>query len=191
MHPMQFDRLTRLLDVSVPRRGVLALGISAVGLGASHHEARLARKKKKAAPNEFGCLNVGQPCRGKDSSCCSGVCQGKKPKPGKRDNRKCAGHNEGQCSLTRDLCAVSEPVLARCNPNNLESYCFVTTGQGAVCGLTADFTNDLNCRACARDSDCTAAGFPPGSACVVMNAGPVSCGNCATTNFRACMPPGI
>jgi hypothetical protein len=65
-----------------------------------------------------------------------------------------------------------------------------TTGNSPFCadfvGLTA-----ANCLPCAKDSDCTAAGFPPGSACVLFT-GANCLGLCADiSGGRACLPPGI
>ena len=47
------------------------------------------KKNKKPKNNAFGCLNVGQACNGKNDKCCSGICDGKKPKKGKKDKSKC------------------------------------------------------------------------------------------------------
>jgi hypothetical protein len=184
MDAAQFDRFT----ASLPRRSALG-GVFALALGVSAAEA----KKKKAKPNQFGCLNVGQPCRGKASQCCSGICEGKKPKKGKKDKRKCAGHNEGGCSPERNVCTAADPALAGCNANNEVAVCFATTGSGVFCGSLVAFSEATNCQVCARDSDCTAGGFPPGSACVLLSGEAPACANspCFVTNFRACIPPGI
>ena len=109
MHAQHFDALTRSLTGTGSRRRAVALALSgALGsaLGASSVQEVGAKKTKKPKPNSFGCLNVGQKCRGKDSTCCSGVCKGKKPKKGKKDKRTCAAHNAGICTPELDLCTT-------------------------------------------------------------------------------------
>lgn len=191
MHPARFDRLARSRPVGASRRSALAVALGVIGLGAVRPDD--SRAKKKAKPNQFGCLNVGQPCGGKDSKCCSGICQGKKPKKGKKDKSRCAGHNEGGCSPERNVCTVADPAVSNCNASNETAVCFVTTGSGVFCGNVAIFSEVTNCRVCAHDSDCTGGGFPPGSACVLLSGGGPACTafDCAETNFRACVPPGI
>jgi hypothetical protein len=184
VHPTRFDRLARSLTVGTSRRSALALAAGVVGLASSLPDDSSAKKKnKKAKPNEFGCLNVGQPCRGKSTNCCSGICQGKKPKKGKRDKSRCVGHNEGLCTPELNVCTINDPALSVCNT---DAVCLETTGRGVFCGTNIPFSEAGNCRACSRDTDCVAFGFPPGSACALITA----CGSCAATGFRACFPPG-
>ena len=74
-----FDSLARSLGAASSRRRALAAALGGlVTLGVLPTGAKKG-KTKKPKPNAFGCLNVGQKCRGKDSKCCSGICQGKKP----------------------------------------------------------------------------------------------------------------
>jgi hypothetical protein len=57
-----------------------------LGLGAASFpdvlQAKMKRKKLKH--NQFGCVEVGNACRGNCANCCSGICQGKKPKKGRK-----------------------------------------------------------------------------------------------------------
>jgi hypothetical protein len=90
-----FDDLLRAL--SQPRRSFLA-GVVAIAAGwrggrdasAKKKRKRKHRKKRRrtATPNEFGCLEVGDPCKSSDQ-CCSGICDGKK------DNKSCRAHGGG------------------------------------------------------------------------------------------------
>ena len=47
-----------------------------------------AKRRKKPKFNDIGCLEVGEPCAGKDSRCCSGICRGKKGEEGHGDVRR-------------------------------------------------------------------------------------------------------
>jgi hypothetical protein len=113
-------------------------------------------KRKKPKKNEFGCLDVGKKCAGKDSKCCSGLCQGKKPKRGKRDKSKCVGHNAGSCQAGFDVC------LGVSAPCSTEGFCFQTTGKASFCAGGSGV-----CTNCQKDTDCEALGAGPGAACVV------------------------
>ncbi len=96
--------MTRALGRIPSRRDVLrslagaGIGISALGLpgivDAKKHRKKKGKKKRKTEPqpqlpplvfNQFGCIEVGQPCRGDSALCCSGICQGAAP------NRRAAG----------------------------------------------------------------------------------------------------
>jgi hypothetical protein len=192
MDGSQFDKLIRSL--ASPRRSVLGGGLALVvsRLGGSGIDAKKKRKHKKPpAPvfNEFGCLDVGRPCRGNSELCCSGVCQGKKPKKGKPDKRVCAAHDAGDCSPQRNRCTVEDPLLSLCNVPSETALCHVTTGNAPFCGDEFGFSETLHCRDCAKDTDCLAFGFASGSACVLFQGG--RCDVCANTGGRACLPPGI
>jgi hypothetical protein len=190
-HP--FPSLSRAL-ISVPsRRDVLrALAGAGLGFGALRLPDAVDAKKKSKKPklNAFGCLNVGQPCRGKDAKCCSGVCQGKKPKRGQKDKSTCVAHNTGGCTPERSACFTGNQ-SSLCGP---QSVCLATTGNAGFCAA-ATFTQEANCRVCRTDQDCDAAGFGPGAACVVVNQGFCASANttCAGINGSsgtACLPPG-
>lgn len=158
----------------ISRRAAL-VGLAAVFpvltlLSADDAEARNKNKKKRRkkrkkrkkdkppANNAFGCLDVGQHCNGDGSRCCSGICDGTKPKKGKKDKSTCVGHNGGPCQDAFDVC---EGVPVACSAGNLGA-CFKTTGNAPFCGV-----GDTPCVLCQRDDDCVALGFGPGSACVV------------------------
>jgi hypothetical protein len=199
----RFDALSQSLARALSRRtlGGLSVGVAfssllpaASAAKTDPHRLQKGKKGKKASKklprNQFGCVNVGQHCRGKNSNCCSGVCKGKKPQPGQKDTTVCAAHNDNSCTPARDLCVVgpSNFATALCNPNVSQALCFTTTGNGGFCGNTGGFTPETNCKACAKDKDCEVFGFPAGSACVLVT------GFCATfcpaTGNRACVPPG-
>lgn len=200
MEASKFDLIARTLGRATARRLLLAgLAISPIagylaagGLG--NVEAKKKQKKSKKAPtpvvNEFGCLDVGQPCRGNSALCCSGVSKGKKPKKGKKDTRTCAVHHTGNCTPQRAICEVEAPVLSLCDLPSDTSHCMHTTGNGIFCGSLLSFTESIHCRACARDSDCLAFGFAPGSACAILAGSVCDEGAvCANTEGRACVPP--
>jgi len=133
-----------------------------------------ARKRKK---NAFGCLSVGKPCRGKDGRCCSGHCQGKKPKKGKKDKSRCTAHHTGACTAAQDACV--DAVDTACNPDLPSAICYRTTGKASFCGNAAIG----GCIACRTDTECEAFGFPTESACVV-------CPSCPGGEGTSCISPG-
>lgn len=96
----RFDHVSRACWQMLSRRHLASiLGLAAV----IPTLAKAKRKrKKKLKRNGFGCVNVGGKCRGKDAACCSGICQGKKPKKGKKDTSRCTvcvGHLADACLL--------------------------------------------------------------------------------------------
>jgi hypothetical protein len=136
--------------------------------------------------NQFGCIDVGQPCRGDSTNCCSGICQGAAPAAGEPDTSVCVGHhNASICFADSDTCTLGVPVA--CNLNKPKCSCYLTTGNAGFC---ADFTTlddyaDI-CRPCTRDTDCQAE-FGPGAACLVFK-GACSAA-CPTTGRTACAVP--
>jgi hypothetical protein len=128
------DALTRSLTGATPRRGLLrALAATGgvLGIGANMPRGAVGKNKKrkhkhkkdnKPKNNEFGCLDVGKACDGKDEKCCSGICEGKKPKHGKKDKSKCAAHNSSICQPGIDVC---QGIQLECNGG----FCFQTTGK--------------------------------------------------------------
>ena len=198
MHANRFNEVAYLLAALPSRRDVLR-GLVAAGLGLGGlrlQEATEAKKKqrnKKPKLNAFGCLNVGQKCRGKDSKCCSGICQGKKPKKGEKDKSTCVAHNEGPCTADRSVCATGSPA-SLCGP---EAVCLATTGNAGFCANVAgnSFSQEANCRVCGKDTDCEAAGFGQGAACVLLNQGfcatpDTNCAGVNGSSGTACLPPG-
>ncbi len=136
--------------------GIAVLAPGLVGLLAEPAEAG----KKRRAPqlNEFGCVDVGKGCRGKDELCCSGICQGKAPKRGKRDRSKCVAHNTGGCLPGQETVAT---------PCGTGGFCARTTGNAGFCLMPATGI----CTNCRKDAECEAA-LGPGAACVLN---PLSC----------------
>ncbi len=79
-HP--FDAAIRARSTNATRCGVFGLAAFLAALApAVRATAKPARKPRR---NAFGCVDVGTPCRGKDRSCCSGICSGPKPKKGRQ-----------------------------------------------------------------------------------------------------------
>jgi hypothetical protein len=169
---------------TVSRRGALtgfvALLPAAAMLNIDDAGARNKKKKKrkntknnKPENNAFGCLNVGQHCNGKDDTCCSGICDGKKPKKGKKDKSKCVGHDANICQSGFDLC---QGVIATCSNGGA---CVTTTGNAPFCAGGTGV-----CTVCSRDPDCVAAGFGTLAACVVCNS------ECPETGGTVCFAAG-
>lgn len=188
------DRLARRLAAALSRRHVAALLLS-TGVAPLLRFAPVAtgKKKKRNKPkkNEFGCLDVGKKCNGKNNKCCSGICNGKRPKKKKKDKSKCAAHDTGACTPERDFCVAGQ-ISASCGTNGL---CVETTGNASFCASGQGISQELNCRVCSTDKDCEAQGFPLGSACVIFTGGTFCFGvsDCAGVNGStgtACFAPG-
>jgi hypothetical protein len=177
METQRFDTLTRQLNTDgSSRRGLLrGLAATALGLAAVRFPgavtARRKRKGKTPRVNAFGCLNVGQKCGGASGLCCSGICQGKKPKKGKPDKRRCVAHNALDCQAAADSCAGDAV------PCGTAGACTLTTGAASFCSATGDGA----CAACQTDADCEAS-RGPGAACIVC---PGNCPDTATACFAA------
>jgi hypothetical protein len=174
MDAARFDTLVRSLARHTSRRAVLAGlggGLAALLTLAGLDDA-IAKKgknnKKKPKLNEFGCVNVGGKCRGKDSLCCSGICDGQKPKKGKKDKSKCVAHNVLDCPSGADECQGESVACG----TTLPGTCFQTTGRDSYCAFIG------SCKPCQKDADCGV-----GRACAVCP----GCGGMADT---ACLAPG-
>lgn len=154
-----FDRLTRSLFSGSSRRGVVLSMGAVLGLGATHIKDAAGAKKKKLKMNQYGCVDVGKPCRGKDSACCSGICQGKKPKKGQKDKSRCVAHDTRGCSVVHDSCGPGDDFCTASDGYEF-AKCFHTTGNAGHCSLGAA------CLPCTRDTDCVDA-CGQGAACVV------------------------
>lgn len=194
MDATRFDNLARALERRSPRRA--ALGMLGGGLAALLTRLRIERVeakkgKKKPKLNEYGCVNVGGKCRGKDALCCSGICQGKKPKKGKADKRKCVAHNVGSCTPQRSLC-VTGSAVSYCTPGKFDAVCVATTGNAGYCASNVGL-GPANCRICSTDQECEAQGFPAGSACVILTGpgcvGASDCNGINGSQGTACVPP--
>jgi hypothetical protein len=201
---LRFDALARSLGAATSRRRVIGGMLGTLGLGAlsplvseaKNHKRKHKKNKTKKTPlvlNQFGCVSVGGKCKGSNANCCSGVCHGKKPERGEGDKSRCVEHNQDSCTAERNFCVQNPGDLSvtQCNAANPEAVCVVATGNANFCASFTGATKEGNCRDCSRDTDCTAAGFPPGTACVQLGTtGP--CGTtCVDTGGRICLPPGI
>jgi hypothetical protein len=180
MDETHFDRLTRAIGAGASRRGLLGcLGGLGFGLSALRFPGVLEAKKKhrkhtKALlTNDYGCVDVGKPCRGNDANCCSGICEGKKPKKGKKDKSRCFGHGAGSCQVGQGIC-VGGGAASSCGPINV---CLQTTGKACYCA-------SINgaCAFCQRDPDCVALGWGPNAACVPSE-------GCPNTGGTYCAAP--
>jgi hypothetical protein len=183
----RFDRFARSLATAHTRRRALAATLGGLlTLGALPGEAKKGKgKKKKSKTNAFGCVDVGKACRGRNGKCCSGICQGKKPKKGKKDRSKCVAHNAGICIAEADTCTVGTDVP--CNPSNPSCFCTLTTGNAGFCAAFSGGPAG-HCRVCRKDTDC-AAEFGAGAACLVLGGACTTL--CLATGRTACAPPCV
>jgi hypothetical protein len=187
----RFRPLTHMPSRRDVLRGLTGTAISLTSLRSPNtSEARKKRKHKrkrdKLQRNEFGCVDVGGNCLGDSVNCCSGICDGRKPKQGKKDSSVCVAHDTaGICFADSDTCTVGLDVY--CNADNDHCFCFLTTGNVGFCG---DFEvasgSDSICRDCAKDTDCQDE-FGPGAACVFLGA--ACSANCPDTGRTACLRP--
>ncbi len=174
----RFDGLTRSL-ASVPSRRDVLRGLAGAGLelGAARLPGVVAagetrRKVKKARPNAFGCLDVGNRCKNADQ-CCSGLCRGK------RGKRRCRAHNTEGCTAGAPphICDLgNRPCTSSLGD---PGFCQTTTGKAGYCAAGG------MCHACTTDAECrTAQGgqFGPLAACV-------RCAGCTLTGGTACAGP--
>jgi hypothetical protein len=177
----RFARLRKAL-LGIPSRRDVLRGLAGVGLGmgaarlpgvvdAKKKRKRKNKRKKKAKANEFGCLEVGEPCKNADQ-CCAGICEGK----------KCRAHDTGTCKQEGpELCVIDPPLALTCN-DDATCRCFGTTADSIVCARY----DAEGCADCGRDADCRALGYPPEAVCVPMSTGPCA-GAC--TGSTACLIP--
>jgi hypothetical protein len=177
--------LRRSLTARPSRRDVLrGLGGVGIALGSASlppvvvaKQSKGKPKPNKPQPNQYGCLEVGDPC-GRSRQCCSGVCKGK---PGKK---RCRAHDTGTCEQeVPGLCTADNPAASKCN-NEINCACLRTTAGSNFC---ADLDTGIDiCAECKRDADCEQLGYPSGSACA-----PIAVGFCAGTceTGMACVPP--
>jgi hypothetical protein len=192
MKQHSFPVLARALAFIPSRRDVLR-GFTGAALGltmlrapdpgeAKNRKRKHKHKKPKLQRNEFGCVDVGGNCLGNSANCCSGICEGKKPKKGKKDTSVCVAHDDaGICFVDSDTCTVGTNVL--CNADNDKCFCVLTTGNAGFCG---DFSADVPCRDCAKDAECQEE-FGPGAACVFL--GGICSSLCPATGRTACIRP--
>jgi hypothetical protein len=164
-----FDALARSFATPRPRRSALRF-LTGGALAGILGGRRLA--DVKAAKGR--CKRIGKPCK-RSRQCCSGICSGRKGR------KKCREHDVGTCPAGSNSCELG--VRIACNGDE-SCGCFGTRGGGRFCGNGELFA----CVACTRDAECTARGFPPGSACIALS-GPCL-GACAGEGtVTACVPP--
>jgi len=188
MDDCRFDSLTRSIGAGSTRRAVLAVLVAALGLAVPCHdrpEAQAAKRKKRntAKPNAFGCLNVGQKCRGKGSKCCSGICHGKRPKKGEKDKSRCAGHDVGTCQADQQRLECGGAATVPCTNNaGMAGLCAVTTGNAGYCH------RDIDCFPCHRDTDCEPV-CGEGAACIACAITCAGQGGTACAGIDNCVFP--
>ena len=174
-----FDGLTRALVASSSRRATVGALVAALGLSrafSDHLEAEAA-KRKYLRRNYYGCMGFGQKCRGKDGKCCSGICQGRRPKKSKRDKSRCLGHDAATC-LPGQMHSSCSGTTVPCTTSTGEAgFCATTTGNAAYC------VADAHCWYCTRDTDCQPY-CGPQAACFRCT------GVCGESGSTACGGPG-
>ena len=151
MDENRFDAMTRSLSGVRTRRHVVGgLAVFAMIRGVAF-PAAAARKKGRKKPrlNQFGCIDVGEKCFGKDGRCCSGICEGTKK------TSRCVAHHAGNCTADDNSCP--EPVDC-----GAAGRCYRTTGKAGFCAAALL----CECAPCRKDTDCAGL-FGPGAACVV------------------------
>src|SRR5262245_47498186 len=156
-----------------PSRRMALAGLLAIAVNWAAVPGTDARKKRKKRLgfNQFGCLDVGAKCYGKDALCCSGICEGPKAKS------RCVGHHVGGCQAGAfpGSCGGSSE-FDSCPDGPASLTCFTTTGNAGFCGHFYSH----ECSDCVKDADCPG-DFGP-AACVLCP------GDCAGTGGRACVP---
>jgi hypothetical protein len=185
MDGSRFDALVQSFLGS--RRSLLAGGL---GVGMLWRPmvtgARKKRKRKKrnpqARPNEFGCLEVGDPCKSA-AQCCSGVCE----------DKRCRAHDTGRCDqgLVKETCLAATPEdmeVLRCD-NDPDCACYRTTSGSRYCSAFLENEGDPRCADCRSDADCVALGFPPEAACAPVSRG--ICAGACPTGMACLVPCGV
>ena len=181
MDASSFDIIARSLTDLSSRRALLRGLAATLGLQAAHAsdgtDARKKRKKRrKPKPNAFGCLNVGQPCGGKDERCCSSICQGKKPKQGEKDKSRCVAHHTGGCQAGQQEVFCGGANVDCTTSTGIEGVCDTTTGNAGYCMFSG------TCSPCSKDADCRPV-CGPGAACV-------KCATCIDDGGTRCVGIG-
>jgi hypothetical protein len=192
VNQQRFALLIRSLTNVPSRRDVLrGLGAAGLALGlARSFELAEAKKKKrkkrkkrkpKATPNEFGCLEVNDPCTSPEQ-CCSGVCEGK----------RCRAHDTGTCAQDLDveicLAGTIEDALKVLCDNSQSCGCYRTTSGSYYCSAFLYNEGDTRCADCKTDADCVALGFPPEAACAQVSRG--RCAGACPTGMACLVPCG-
>jgi hypothetical protein len=184
--PSRRDILRGLTGVGLVLTTVCQAGDAAARKG--HHRQHKNKGKRRppdsppAPPppfNNFGCLDVGQPCQGDSTLCCSGICD-----PG---TSTCVAHDSSTCFADSEICTAGAAIM--CRGIDCGCACTITTGNAAFCAdLTPVSITDPGdfCRFCNQDTDCEEE-FGPGTACVVLKG--ICTPLCASTDRTACLRP--
>jgi hypothetical protein len=179
MDGSRLDILARSLTDSSSRRGILRGLAAALGLQAARVSPDAdAKKRKTLRLNAFGCVDVGGTCRGKAKHCCSGICQGKKPKRGERDKSRCIAHGESTCPAGhRDTGCGGSTTIPCTTSTGFSGGCDTTTGNAGFCG------HGFICMSCRKDGECRKV-CGSAAACI-------PCPNCdgSGTTDTACVGP--
>lgn len=168
MDGFRFDALVRSLTARLSRRMAMRGLFAVAGLDPARAATIVSARKRGTRPqrrNAFGCVPVGRPCRGKDGVCCSGMCDGRRPRKGGKDRSRCVGHDGGSCaSGQRDAFCGGTTVNCTTSSGFTLGTCNTTTGDAGYC---AQF---LFCEPCRKDADCQPA-YGPRSACALCGTG--------------------
>ena len=167
MDAARFDASTRSLTGRIPRRRVFSGLTAALGFSLTVSSERAdAKRRKKLKRSEFGCVNVGGKCRGKDRNCCSGVCTGKKPKRGDKDKSRCVAHDAQGCEAGQieNFCGGTN-VSCTTSSGDTGGNCDTTTGNAGYCSGQGTCEVDPPCK---KDADCVPI-FGAGAACVLCD----------------------
>jgi hypothetical protein len=196
MDARRFDHLTRSLSAATSRRAILpTLEAGAFGLAMPSHLRQVAiakqdkkgrKKKKKLVFNQFGCIDVGGKCRGNDANCCSGLCEGKKPKKGKKDKSRCVAHDTGTGCVAGQQSPFCQGVMpAALDSEGMLGQCTTSTGVAGVCQTTTGNApycqRDRACMRCTKDTECEVV-CGPGAVCGL-------CDGCVLNGGTACFGP--
>jgi hypothetical protein len=178
--------MTLVLHRLLPRRDLIsgmAAGVALRAAGPCPLDAAAKRKERKPQQrNEFGCVPVGRACQGKDEVCCSGICNGKKPRKGKKDTSRCVAHDSADCTASQRSGICGGTDVPCTTSQGGVGLCQTTTGNAAYCAL-ASVTVCPAFSSCRTDADCQAFMLNPNAACV-------RCDLCSAINGpTACVIP--
>jgi hypothetical protein len=184
MDAARFDALARTLGDGASRRMVLGGVLTTLGLGTlpAGETAKAKNRRQQLKRNQFGCVNVGGKCRGKASNCCSGICQGKKPKRGERDKSRCVGHDAATCLPGQTACDGTGGFVPCTTSAGEAGDCYTTTGNAAYCSTSTA------CVSCRTDVDCRPF-CGPQAACTPCAVGCEQTGGTACSGIGDCVFP--
>lgn len=181
MDASRFDHLTRSLAAASSRRRLLS-DFAILGFAAAFVREAASAKKRRKKPqlNAFGCVGVGGKCRGNDDLCCSGICEGKKPKKGKRDTSRCVDHDTSDCAVGHLPCGG--PHVDCTSSSGFAGLCYTTTGNAGYCAKGGI------CFTCSKDADCRPF-CGPQAACIICKECESPTVHTACVGISGCTPP--